>query len=45
VKDPFLAQLAHLPEQRLLPHHEAAVEAAAALVPRVPTPTSATTTT
>ena len=45
VQDPFLTQLAHLPEQRLLPHHDAAVEAAAALVPRVSTPLSATTTT
>jgi len=38
VQDPFLAQLAHLPEQQLLAHHEAAVEAAATLIPEVATP-------
>jgi len=40
VQDPWLPALAELPEQRLLDHHAAAVDAAAQLVERVPLPTS-----
>ena len=38
VVDPWIASISALPEQELLPHHEVAVDNAAELVRRVPTP-------